>query len=181
MLEILGDRLSGLVDGKHETVNAPPPSPYTGGMTIAEADPAIDSSAADYHAGGEGNGELSSGGGGGSWQEGVDFAKATSDGIINFVADMLARHGWTMILVVIVWYNCKDPVKRRYRQWRNKRSLADANRPDRRAVLDRERARSVAEKQREALEAARAAAARQKEQKMQSYAKTTASTTVKED
>lgn len=47
------------------------------------------------------------------------------------------------------------------------RSLDDANRPDRRAVLDRERARSVAEKQAQALEDARAAAERKTQQKMQ--------------
>lgn len=52
---------------------------------------------------------------------------------------------------------------------RSKRSLADANRPDRRAVLDRERMKAVAEKQREALEAARAAEEKKSEQKMQVF------------
>ncbi len=47
------------------------------------------------------------------------------------------------------------------------RSIAEANRPNRRAVLDRERARAVAEKQAEALVAARASAEQKTEKKMQ--------------
>ncbi|CAM9242069.1 unnamed protein product [Ectocarpus sp. 12 AP-2014] len=166
-------------------------------------------------------------GSGGGWVQGVDSVKEASDRLVSFVADVLARHGWTAIFLVIVWYNCKDAVKRRYRKWRklapfgvlgrtsrgytarrpqmpllfslqslpcclpregssrpipssttksSKRSLDVANRPDRRAVLDRERARSVAEKQAQALEDARAAAERKTQQKMQSYARTTTST-----
>lgn len=50
---------------------------------------------------------------------------------------------------------------------RSQRSLADANRPDRRAVLDRERARAVAEKQAEALKEARAMAEKKAQEKLQ--------------
>lgn len=45
--------------------------------------------------------------------------------------------------------------------------MADANRPDRRAVLDRERARAVAEKQAEALEAARLLAEKKAQKQLQ--------------
>ncbi|CAM9669545.1 unnamed protein product [Ectocarpus fasciculatus] len=113
------------------------------------------------------DGGVPPGAGGGGWGEGVDSVKEASDRLVSLVADVLARHGWTAIFLVIVWYNCKDAVKRRYRKWRNKRSLDEANRPDRRAVLDRERARSVAEKQAQALEDARAAAETKTQQKMQ--------------
>lgn len=49
----------------------------------------------------------------------------------------------------------------------SERSMADANRPDRRAVLDRERARAVAEKQAEALEAARLLAEKKAQKQLQ--------------
>lgn len=41
-----------------------------------------------------------------------------SDNVVGFVSDILARHGWTAILLLVVWYNCKDSVKRRYRRWK---------------------------------------------------------------
>lgn len=44
----------------------------------------------------------------------------------------------------------------------SERSIADANRPERRAVLDRERLRAVAQKQAESLEAAKAAISKNK-------------------
>lgn len=50
---------------------------------------------------------------------------------------------------------------------RSERSIADANRPDRRAVLDRERARAVAEKQAEALQATKELAEKKAHQKIQ--------------
>ncbi|CAM9834146.1 unnamed protein product [Ectocarpus sp. 8 AP-2014] len=141
-------------------------------MAATVADAAVGSSSAG--AGADDVGVPS--GSGGGWVEGADSVKEASDRLVSFVADILGRHGWTAIFLVIVWYNCKDAVKRRYRKWRNKRSLDDANRPDRRAVLDRERARSVAEKQAQALEDARAAAEIRTQQEMQSYARTTTST-----
>lgn len=49
----------------------------------------------------------------------------------------------------------------------SERSIAHANRPDRRAVLDRERARAVAEKQAEALRAARELAEKKSREKIQ--------------
>lgn len=52
---------------------------------------------------------------GGGWRLGS--VKDASDNVVGFVADLLARHGWTAILLFVVWYNCKDPAKRRYRQW----------------------------------------------------------------
>ncbi|CAM9971287.1 unnamed protein product [Ectocarpus sp. 6 AP-2014] len=142
-------------------------------MAAAVADAAVGSSSAG--AGADDVGVPPSGSGGG-WVKGMDSVKEANDRLVSFVADLLARHGWTAIFLVIVWYNCKDAVKRRYRKWRNKRSLDDANRPDRRAVLDRERARSVAEKQAQALEDARAAAERGTQQNMQNSARTTTST-----
>ncbi|CAM9848974.1 unnamed protein product [Ectocarpus sp. 8 AP-2014] len=141
-------------------------------MAATVADAAVGSSSAG--AGADDVGVPS--GSGGGWVDGVGSVKEASDRLVSFVADILARHGWTAIFFVIVWYNCKDAVKRRYRKWRNKRSLDDANRPGRRAVLDRERARSVADKQAQALEDATAAAERRTQQKMQSYARTTTST-----
>ncbi|CAN0030054.1 unnamed protein product [Pylaiella littoralis] len=116
----------------------------------------------------------SGGGGGGGWRESAAASKEVSDKLLELVGGFVARHGWTLVLLLLVWYNCKDAVNRRYRQWRNERSLADANRPDRRAVLDRERARAVTERQAEALVAARAAAAKREEKKLQRYNETTA-------
>lgn len=49
----------------------------------------------------------------------------------------------------------------------SERSLADANRPERRSVLDLERMRAVAVKQEEALAAARAAAEEKAQKKQQ--------------
>eukprot|EP00752_Nemacystus_decipiens_P009670 g8639.t1 len=114
---------------------------------------------------------------GSGWR--LSSVREASDNVVAFVSDLLARHGWTAIFLLVVWYNCKDSVKRRYRRWKNDRSIADANRPDRRAVLDRERARAVAEKQAEAEEAARLLAEKKAQEKLQSYAKTTAA--VKDD
>lgn len=54
----------------------------------------------------------------GGWRDGISTAKDASDTVVRFVSEMLARHGWTAIFLVVVWYNCKDPVKRRYRKWK---------------------------------------------------------------
>ncbi len=54
----------------------------------------------------------------GGWRDSVATAKEASDNVVRFVSEMLARHGWTAIFLVVVWYNCKDPVKRRYRKWK---------------------------------------------------------------
>lgn len=49
----------------------------------------------------------------------------------------------------------------------SERSIASANRPERRAVLDRERTKAVAEKQAEAIEATKALAARKRREVME--------------
>lgn len=101
---------------RQQAARLPPAPPLTinGRMAATVADAAVGSASAGA---GTGDGEVPSGSGGG-WVEGVDSVKEASDRLVSFVADVLARHGWTAIFLVIVWYNCKDAVKRRYRKWR---------------------------------------------------------------
>eukprot|EP00903_Cladosiphon_okamuranus_P012929 g12072.t1 len=120
------------------------------------------------------SGDGGAAGDGGGWRLG-SVGEANYN-VVAFLSDLLARHGWTAIFIFVVWYNCKDAVKRRYRRWKNERSIAHANRPARRGVLDRERARVVAEKQEEARQAARELAERKAQQKIKSYDEKTAAT-----
>ena len=39
-----------------------------------------------------------------------------SDAVVNFVAGLLATHGWSFVFLAVVWYNCKDAVRRRWRK-----------------------------------------------------------------
>ncbi|CAN0108770.1 unnamed protein product [Laminaria digitata] len=121
-------------------------------------------------------GDAGDGAGAGGGSEGMMQEEATSmsvtersDAVVNFVGGLLTSYGWTVLFLAVVWYNCKDAVRRRWRKRQNERSLKHANRPERRAVLDRERARAVALKQTEAIEAARKQAEENSRQKLQSY------------
>lgn len=60
--------------------------------------------------------QQSGGSGAGGWR--LSSVREASDNVVGFVSDFLARHGWTAIFLVVVWYNCKDWVKRRYRRWK---------------------------------------------------------------
>lgn len=62
---------------------------------------------------------MASGGGEseGGWRESAAATKEISDDLLTVVGDFLGRHGWTMVLVVFVWYNCKDAVSGWYRHW----------------------------------------------------------------
>lgn len=55
-------------------------------------------------------------GDGGGWRLGS--VREASDSVVAFVSDNLARHGWTAIFLLVLWYNCKDSAKRRYRRWK---------------------------------------------------------------
>lgn len=33
------------------------------------------------------------------------------------VRDFFAQHGWTLVLLLVMWYNLKEPVNRRWRKW----------------------------------------------------------------
>lgn len=87
----LRTEVQGTFDDRHDTANKHVSSTaYKVGeaMSVARGD-----LASDPAAGAESGGGLSSEGAGESWQQGVDFAKAASDGVVNFVSDLLARHG----------------------------------------------------------------------------------------
>lgn len=57
-----------------------------------------------------------SGGGGGAWSKVLSIGEQ-SDRILGWVRDAFALHGWTVVLLVVVWYNLKDPARRRWRRW----------------------------------------------------------------
>ena len=40
-----------------------------------------------------------------------------SDAVVNFVGGLLTTYGWTVLFLAVVWYNCKDAVRRRWRKW----------------------------------------------------------------
>jgi hypothetical protein len=58
--------------------------------------------------------------------------------LYQLLVQFLQRWGWGLVALAILWYNVRNTVHARLAAWRNTRSLAQANRPDRRSVLDRQ-------------------------------------------
>ncbi|CAM9657880.1 unnamed protein product [Ascophyllum nodosum] len=46
-------------------------------------------------------------------------ARENGEGLVTVAGDLLARHGWTIVLVLLVFYNVKDGIRRRWRTWQN--------------------------------------------------------------
>ena len=52
-----------------------------------------------------------------SFLEKLTGAKEQGEGLVNTIGDLLAKYGWTIIFLFVVYYNTKDPIERRWRTW----------------------------------------------------------------
>ena len=73
--------------------------------------------------------------------------------LFQHAVQFLQRWGWGIVTLLVVWLNVRSSVYSRVAAWRNTRSLAQANKPERRAVLDRQRDEIRNKQQQQLLEA----------------------------
>jgi hypothetical protein len=75
----------------------------------------------------------------------------------NILASFFQNYGWRLVFFGLFWYFMGGTVREYLNRSRERRILAEANRPDRKRVLDEERRRVRAEQQRLAMDRAASA------------------------
>lgn len=55
---------------------------------------------------------------GGHAAKALTSAREHGDAIAKRFCDFFAKHGWALVVVLVVWYNLHDPVKRRLAKWK---------------------------------------------------------------
>lgn len=50
-------------------------------------------------------------------REAVATAKVYNDALVTTICDFAGRHGWTIVLIFVIWYNTHDAIKRRWTKW----------------------------------------------------------------
>eukprot|EP01084_Bolivina_argentea_P076581 138804_1 len=81
----------------------------------------------------------------------------------DLLASFLQRHGWTIIGLLVLWYFIKDEVMKMVNMLLHERSLKEANRPERRKVLEVDMRRVREEQQRSLQEHSKRTAQNEKD------------------